>query len=350
MRSAFKTRVALASMALLLTATTAACGGGGDDSADTSTAAQATGSTETVRVMMYPAQSYRLPVMIAQQQGMFEKRGIKLEITEQPASLQGMQGLTATKSDIGIVTVGTLAQGWQAGAKGAFFCGGIRVLQTTLMAPADSKLPSTAEGATWQEVLKALEGKKIGIQTPVGSGLQKIFAAALAEAGVTDVTYVNLGGGSSAAIAALGNGSVDVAQLNPTGTQFVLDAKSGKPLLYMPEGPSTYKDYYGSGWVGSTEFLEQKPAAAKAFCEVIDDALGFIRDPANRTTALDMLVKDTGITEPVAELVLDQTYDDFSTELPKDTLDTTFDAYVKLGILEAEPKPSFDTLVVLPTG
>ncbi|WP_433496601.1 ABC transporter substrate-binding protein [Sphaerimonospora sp. CA-214678] len=345
MRNGYQTRVALASIALLLTATAAACGG---DSDDTSTAAQATGGTETVRVMMYPAQSYRLPVMIAQQQGMFEKRGINIEITEQPANLQGMQGLTATKSDVGIVTVGTLGQGWQAGAKGAFFCGGIKVLQTTLMAPADSTLPSTAEGATWQEVLQALKGKKIGIQTPVGSGLQKIFAAALEEAGVTDVTYVNLGGGSSAAIAALGNGSVDVAQLNPTGTQFVLDAKSGKPLLYMSEGPTTYKEYYGSGWVGSAEFLQQKPAAAKAFCDVIDDALGFIRDSANRETTLDMLVKDTGITEPVAELVLDQTYGDFSTELPKDTLDTTFDAYVKLGVLEAEPKPSYDSLVVLP--
>ncbi|MGI5159148.1 ABC transporter substrate-binding protein [Microbispora sp. CA-102843] len=344
MRNRTHTRVALASAALLMAATTAACGG---DSGESS-ATHADGGAQTVRVMMFPAQSYRLPVMIAQQQGMFEKRGIKLDITEQPANLQGMQGLTATKSDVGIVTVGTLGQGWQAGTKGAFFCGGIKVLQTTLMAPAGSKLPSTAEGASWQEVLKSLEGKKIGIQTPVGSGLQKIFAAALEEAGVTNVTYVNLGGGSSAAIAALGNGSVDVAQVNPTGTQFILNAKSGKPLLYMPEGPTAYKDYYGSGWVGSAEFLKQKPAVAKAFCDGVNDALAFIRDSANRKTNVDMLVKDTGVAEPVAELVLDQTYGDFSTELPEDTLTKTFDAYVKLGILNAEPKPSYDSLVVIP--
>ncbi|MEY9211786.1 ABC transporter substrate-binding protein [Thermobifida halotolerans] len=338
MRKPRHSRAALASAALLAVAVGAtACGG-----EDTAEGAE---GNETVRVMMFPAQSYRLPVMIAEQEGMFEQRGIKLEVTEQPANLQGMQGLEATDSDVGIVTVGTLGQGWQAGDPGFFFCGGISVLQTTLMAPVDSDLPSTEEGATWQEVLQALEGKKIGIQTPVGSGLQKIFAAALAEAGVEDVTYVNLGGGSSAAIAAIDNGSVDVAQFNPTGTQYVLESESGKPLLYMPEGPAAYKDYYGSGWVAPPEFVEERPETAAAFCETIDEALEFIQDPANRETSLDLLAEDTGVTRPVAELVLDQTYGDFSTELDRERLDTTFDAYVELGILEADPEPSYDSLV-----
>ncbi|GAA0997330.1 ABC transporter substrate-binding protein [Acrocarpospora macrocephala] len=345
MRNTTQIRIALASTALLVAVATA-CGG---DSGESPTA-QGGGGAETVRVMMYPAQSYRLPVMIAQQQGLFEKRGITLDVAEQPANLQGMQGLSATKSDIGIVTVGTLGQGWQAGSKGAFFCGGIKVLQTTLMAPVGSTLPSTQDGATWQEVLKSLAGKKIGIQTPIGSGLQLIFAAALKEAGVTDVTYVNLGGGSSAAIAALGNGSVDVAQFNPTGTQFILNAKTGKPLLYMPEGPAAYKDYYGSAWVGTGDFLQQRPAAAKAFCEAVTEALRFVAEPANRQTALDTLVKDTGVEAPVAELVLDQTYGDFSTELDKARLTATFDAYVGLGILKADPKPTYESLVVIPQG
>ncbi|MGI5159150.1 ABC transporter substrate-binding protein [Microbispora sp. CA-102843] len=217
MRVQNKSRIALTSAALLVAAATVACGGDGSTasgSPETTTA----GGTQTLRVMMFPAQAYRLPVVIAEKQGMFNKRNIKIEILEQPANLQGMQGLAATESDIGQVSTTTLVQGWQAGNKGAFFCGGINVIQTTLMAPADSTLPSTQEGATWQEVLQALKGKKIGIQTPVGSGVQLLFAAALKEAGVEDVTYVNLGGGSSAAVAALGNKSVDVAQVSPTGT------------------------------------------------------------------------------------------------------------------------------------
>jgi ABC-type nitrate/sulfonate/bicarbonate transport system substrate-binding protein len=331
---------------MLAAASATGCGSGGGD--DVANAGSAKGGPETVRVMMFPAQSYRLPVLFAEQKGLFAKRGIKLEITEQPANLQGMQGLSATHSDIGIVTVGTLGQGWQAGNKGAFFCGGIKVLQTTLMAPPDSDLPSTEDGADWRTVLKSLEGKKVGIQTPVGSGLQLIFAEALKEAGVEDVTYVNLGGGSSAAIAALKKGSVDAAQVNPTGTQFIKNGKSAKSLLYMPEGPKAYKDYYGSGWVGSDAFLKEHPDTAKAFCEVIDESLKTIKSGADRTTALDLLMKDTGVSKPVGELVLDDAYNDFATALDQSTLTKTFDAYVRLGILKEQPKPTWESLVTVP--
>ena len=317
-----------------------ACGNG--DAADT--------DSETIRVMMLPSQAYRLPVVVADQEGMFEERGIELEITEQPANLQGMQGLEATESDIGQVSVTTLVQGWQAGNEGAFFCGGVDFIQTTLMAAVDSDLPSTEEGASWEEVLQSLEGLEIGIQTPVGSGVQLLFAEALAEVGVEDVTYVNLGGGSSAAVAALDNGSVDVAQFSPTGTQFIQDSGSGKPLVYLPDGPSAYKDLYGSGWVAPTEFLEERPEVAGEFCEIMDEALEFIQDSDNKESSTSALVDDTGVSPEVADLVIEQVYGDFSTELDEETLNRTFDTYVDLDIVEAQPEPSYDSLITIPQG
>ncbi|HLU98567.1 MAG TPA: ABC transporter substrate-binding protein [Thermobifida alba] len=338
----FRVRAASAAVLTLCLAATACGGQEADRSADA--------GTEHVRVMMFPSQAYRLPVVIAEQEGMFEERGIELEIVEQPTNLQGMQGLEATESDVGQVSVTTLVQGWQAGNEGVFFCGGIDVIQTTLMAAPDSDLPSTEDGATWQEVLQALEGKKIGIQTPVGSGVQLLFAEALAEAGVEDVTYVNVGAGSTTALAALENNSVDVIQINPTGTQYALDAGSGKPLVYLPDGPRAYRDLYGSGWVAPTEFVEERPETAAAFCDAVDEALGFIRDDANAQTTVSALAADTGVSPQVAELVLEQVYDDFSTELDEETLTRTFDTYVELGIAEADPEPTFDSLVVVPQG
>ena len=87
------------------------------------------------------------------------------------------------------------------------------MLQTTLIADTNSDLRSIDDGSTWQEVLQGLKGKKIGIQTPVGSGLQILFSAALKEAGLSDsdVTYVNLGGTPTTVQAALANGRIDVA-------------------------------------------------------------------------------------------------------------------------------------------
>ncbi|WP_433496603.1 hypothetical protein ACQP1K_16515 [Sphaerimonospora sp. CA-214678] len=81
MRVSHPSRIALLSAAPLVAAATAACGGG-DPAASDSPGAAATGGTRPLRVMMFPAQAYRLPVMIAEKHGMFQKRDIEIEIIE----------------------------------------------------------------------------------------------------------------------------------------------------------------------------------------------------------------------------------------------------------------------------
>src|SRR5699024_680302 len=103
-----------------------------------------------------------------------------------------------------------------------------------------------------------------------------------------------------------------------------------------------------SGWVGSMDFLEGRPELAEEFCEVMDESLDFIREPDNRETTLELLAEDTGVTDSVAELVLDQGYEEFSTELDQHRRYTTFAAYVDLGILEPDPEPTYDALVADP--
>jgi ABC-type nitrate/sulfonate/bicarbonate transport system substrate-binding protein len=317
----------------------AACG---SSSSGTSTA---TGGLTTVKVMMFPGQAYRLEPLVAEQQGYLKDHGIKMEITDQPPTLQGIQGLYASKSDVGQVTVGTLGQGVQAGDKAKFFCGGINVLQTSLMVPPDSKLPSTANGATWQEVLQSLKGKKIGIQTPVGSGLQLIFAAALKEAGVTDVTYVNLGGAPTGTIAALKNGAVDVAQANPPTTQYFEQSGAAKPILYMSDGPKVYADYYGSGWVAPDSWLQKNPKVASEFCAAMKEALDYIQNPSNKDSVASLFEKDSGLDAKTVDAMVGVAFKDFSTKLDKSQLEQTFSAYVDLGIFKPTPKLAYTDLV-----
>lgn len=324
-----------------------ACGSDDDGGSGGTTG---TGGTQTIQLMMYPGQTYRAPILIAEQEGFLEKRGIKITTVPQPTNITGIQGLTATKSDVGIVATGTLAQGWQAGSKVAFFCGGIKVLQTSLVVKPDSTLPSTESGATWQDVLKSLSGKKIGVQTPIGSGLQKVFAAALEAAGVTDVTYVNLGTQAQIVQASLANGSVDAAQTNPTATEQLLTAKSVKRIIYMPDGPPEYQNYYGSGWVATTDWLTANPKLAADFCAAYDEGLQFIADDANKDKVNALLEKDTGVNADVADLVRTTTFEDFDTTIPADKFQETLDAYVKLGVLKPDPAPKASELIVVPQG
>lgn len=326
----------------LLSSGLAACGS--DDSGSGS------GSGDTLTLMAYPGQSYRLPFLVADQEGFFEDRGISMEFVDQPNNLTGTQGMAATRANFGFLSTTTLVQGFQAGQTYPFFCGGIDVLQTTLIADTDSDLPSTEEGASWEEVIQSLEGKKIGIQTPVGSGLQILFAAALEEAGVSedDVTFVNLGGTPTTVQAALSEGSVDVAQINPPGTQLLESQGYGKPLIYMPEGPSVYADNFGSGLVVDPAWFDGNAEAAGEFCDAYQEAVEWIQDEGNAEAAAAMLAEDSGVSEDAAALVVADTFGDFVPEMDDATMQSTFDQFVDLGIAQSEPSPTTDELVERP--
>ena len=318
----------------------AACGGGDSSQAGGEDAAQ-------MKVMMFPSVAYRLPVVVAQEKGMFEDHGVEIEIVPQPNNLQGIQALEATQSQAGQMSATTLAQGFQAGSDVKFFCGGVPHVMSSMLAPVDSDLPSVEGGATPDEVLKSFEGKKVGVQTPVGTGFQMLLAAALEEAGVDvdKVTWVNVGGSNQVTQAALQNGDVDVAQASPPGTQTLVENGVAKNLIYMPEGTAIYGDLYGSGWAGPTEWLEENPETAKAFCDATAEALDYINDPANKDEVLAISKEDTGVTDDnVAEAVL-ETYADYSADLPMDTLESSFKKYEELGIVKPSPEVTTDALV-----
>lgn len=301
----------------------------------------------TMKVMMFPSVAYRLPVVVADQKGIFEDHGVRIEVVPQPNNLQGIQALEATSSQAGQMSATTLAQGFQAGSKVKFFCGGLPHVMSSMVAPAGSKLPSVEDGASVDEVLKSFEGKKVGVQTPVGTGFQMLLAAALKEAGVDvdKVTWINVGGSNQVTQAALQNGSVDVAQTSPPGTQTLVENGIAEQLVYMPEESEIYRDLYGSGWAGPADWLEENPDTAKAFCDATAEALDYINDPANKDEVLAISMKDTGVTDKaVAEAVLD-TYKGYSADLPIDGLDATFEKYAELGIVKPKPEVTTDALV-----
>ena len=334
--------VAGAALPLVLTA----CGGGSDsdDSASSSGSSQ---QLTSMKVMMFPAVAYRLPVVVAEEKGLFAEHGVKIEIVPQPNNLQGVQALEATGSQAGQVSTTTLAQAFQAGSKVKLYCGGLPHVMSTMLAPADSDLPSIESGASAEQVLKSFEGKKIGVQTPVGSGFQMLLDAALKDAGVdtSKVTWVNVGGANQVTQAALQNGDVDVAQASPPGTQTLVENKVAKPLIYMPDNSEIYGDLYGSGWAGPADWLEKNPEAAKGFCDATAEALTYINDPANKDEVLALSMKDTGVTDKaVAEAVL-ETYKEYSADLPVESLAKSFAKYQELGITKPAPAVTTDALV-----
>ena len=337
-----------------------ACGDDDDDGADSAattaaggadtTAAEETTTTvepQTVTVMMFPGLSYRLPALVAQEQGFLADHGIEMEIIAQPGNVSGIQGLEATGADLGYFSVTTLAQAVQAGSDVAFFCGSQDIVETSLMVAADADFPSTDEGASADEALAALSGTSIGVQTPIGSGLQLFFNAAIEEEGVTDITYVNTGVQLPIVSAALVNGDVDVVQTSPPATQQLIVDGQGKRIMFLPEDLDDYQ-LYGSANGAPRSFLEESPELARGWCDAIQEAVDWINDPANADAAAALLAEDSGVSEEVAALVVEESYPTFSTEIPEDTFDETTQRYIDLGVLQPTPDVSYSAIVSIP--
>lgn len=343
----------VAASGLVLTA----CGDGGDEQASSTTddGADENGTgdddaqaeLEVVQVMAYPGQSYRIPMLVAQQEGIFADRGITIEVVDQPGNITGTQGLVATESQVGYVAVPTLAQGWQAGEEVAFFCGGIQVTETSLFALPDSQLPAIDDGASADDVLAALNGATVGVQTPIGSGLQLYFEAAMGNVGITDLEFVNTGVELPIVLASLEAGDVTVVQANPVSTQVFEHTGDAKELIYLPDHLDAYR-LYGSAIVGDAQWLEEQPDLAAAYCEGIDEALAFIGDAANAEVVEQIMVDDLGIEPDVATLVRERSFPEYSTEIPEDVFNDTIDFYTELGVIQPDPKPTYEDLVVAP--
>lgn len=321
---------------LALACSTVACGG---ESTATDT------DTRSMQVMLFPALAYRLPVLIAQQKGFFDDVGVNVNLVSQPNNLQGAQALEATNSQAGQVSTATFAQGVQAGSNVQAFCGGITVTQSSIVASPDTELPAISDGADPQDIFQAISGRKVGAQTPVGSGFQIMLDDALTEGGASNLTWVNIGGSNSVTQASLQNGSIDVAQSNPSGTQALVESGAAKELIYLPDHSELYGQLYGSPWIAPATWLEDNQSTARAFCDATSAALDFIRDPRNRDETLQVLMRDSGISDTqIADAVL-KTYDEYSADISVDVIQRTFDRYAELGITKPEPRLDANTLV-----
>jgi NitT/TauT family transport system substrate-binding protein len=291
---------------------------------------------------MYPQQVYRVPVLLADQQGIFEDHGIEISIVPQPANLTATQGLAATGSDVGLITPATLGQGVQAGDDAVMFCGSQNILAVGFLAAADSELPTVPEGASAEEVITAFSGLKVGTQTPIGSGLQLMVASVLEGNGATDLTWINSGVQAPVVSAALDNGDVDVAQMSsPTFEQMVIDGIANE-VIWMPDHPDIWS-IYGSAFTGPRNWVEENAELTTEFCTAIDEANAWMIEHPDESKAL--LVEDSGSTPEAADAVWER-IDTYVTEIDQEQLDATYDLLREVGVLQPEPEVTFESTVI----
>ncbi|MCB8913430.1 ABC transporter substrate-binding protein [Rhodococcus rhodochrous] len=334
-------RIGAGAGVIALTMVAAACGStASGDSGDSAT-------NDSLQVLQLPNQVYDLLVKVGQDEGFFEERGVTITTADYPTSLEASQAMKATKSDVVQLTSGSLVSSWQAGAGLQYFCGTEPIIPNEIMAAPGTELPSMANGATWQEVLRSLAGKKVAFPTPEGTGWWKLWVAAMKEAGVDekDVITINTGTATNAIQPLLDKGDVDAAMVSSTGTQFLKE--SGKAVTLMPfaEGPSVYKDLYAAAYAAPASAIAERPEVFAAFCDGIGDALAYVQDPANLNGSAQTLAELQGLSPDVARSAVSEVFPLFITDLPDARMQATIDTYVREGVVAETPLPTVEDLV-----
>jgi NitT/TauT family transport system substrate-binding protein len=222
-------------------------------------------------------------------QKLFEKEGIKAELTIYRSGAEGFEAIAAGAADLVLNSSSSVAGGLKKGvnvrcvANGANgYYGWYMVVKT------DSPIKKVSE----------LAGKKVGI-TSAGSGTDILARWTLAEHKM-DFTRVPLGGGGL--VPNLLTGNIDASVLYSPLSYKVIDEKVARPLIdYGAEVPA----HSTGSWIASDKAIKERPEVVQKALNAIYGGVAFLVADANRAAAVKLVAEIDEIPEPIAARELD---------------------------------------------
>lgn len=238
-----------------------------------------------------PTKTY-WPTIIAEtaiRQKLFEKEGIKAELTIYRSGAEGFEAIAAGASDLILNSSSSVAAGLKKGVNVRCVANGANgYYGWYLVVKNDSPIKD----------VKELAGKKVGI-TSAGSGTDILALWTVADRKI-EFTRVPLGGGGL--VPNLLTGNIDASVLYSPLTYKVIDEKVARPLIdYGAAVPA----HSTGAWIASDKIIKEKPQVLQKALNAIYGGLAFLRADANRAAAVKMVAEIDEIPEPIAARELD---------------------------------------------
>jgi len=246
--------------------------------------------TETIRVGL-PTKTY-WPTTIAEtavRQKLFEKEGIKAELTIYRSGAEGFEAIAAGAADLVLNSSSSVAGGLLKGVNVRCVANGANgYYGWYLVVKTDSPIQKVSE----------LAGKKVGI-TSAGSGTDILARWTLAQHNI-DFTRVPLGGGGL--VPNLLTGNIDASVLYSPLTYKVIDEKVARVLIdYGAEVPA----HSNSAWIASDKIIKERPQVVQKALNAIYGGLAFLAADGNRAAAVKLIAEIDEIPEAIAARELD---------------------------------------------
>ncbi|MHC1944296.1 ABC transporter substrate-binding protein [Bradyrhizobium sp. UFLA06-06] len=246
-------------------------------------------AADTIRVGL-PTKTY-WPTTIAEtavRQKLFEKEGIKAELTIYRSGAETFEGMAAGAADIILDPPSLVSAGRKKGVMSRIVANAaMGNFGWQLMVPAKSTLE-----------VKDLNGKKVGI-TAAGSG-SDLLALWTIQNRKIDFTRVPVGGGGL--VPNLLAGNVDAAVVySPLSFQVARSGEAKTILDYATAAPPNLT----AGWIVLDKFAEAKPEVVQKAVNALYGALQFMR--ANRDVTVKLIADLYEMPAEIAAMEYDNT-------------------------------------------
>jgi len=259
----------------------------------------------------------------ALRQKLFEKEGIKAELTIYRSGAEGFEALAAGATDLVLNSSSSVAAGLKKGVNARCVANGANgYYGWYLVAKTDSPLKQVSE----------LAGKKVGI-TSAGSGSDICARWTLAEHKL-DFTRVPLGGGGL--VPNLLTGNIDATVLYSPLTYKVMDEKLARPIIdYGAAIPA----HSNASWIASDKIINERPELLQKALNGIYGGVAFLCADASRADAVKLIAEIDEIPEPIAARELDGNLKNLSRtgEFQLDWMERALDMARLIGMTDLSP-------------
>lgn len=262
--------------AVTLTVVIGGCGRGSDPSSTASS-----GGSEKVRIA-YLGLTCEAPIFVAQEKGMFTEQGIDVEIVK--TDWDGLrEGLASGQFHANHTLVMYILKGVEKGSD-IKITGGVHTGCLRVQVPIGSPIKSVAD----------LKGKRIGVQTHIGSPPYMFACRTLAAIGIDpsqeakQVTWIAMDGGMLGQ--RMEKGELDaVCTADPIGT--ILEGTKQVRTIADQATDVPYADEYCCAVVVNGEFARTRPEAAAKTTKAILKAAKWVQENPKDAAELGVIKK-----------------------------------------------------------
>ena len=238
-----------------------------------------------------PTKTY-YPTIIAEtaiRQKLFEKEGLKPELTIYRSGAEGFEALAAGAADIVMNSSMSVAGGLKRGVMARCVANAANgYYGWQLVVKTDSPITKPAD----------LAGKKVGI-TSAGSGTDILALWTIAEHKI-QFTRVPLGGGGL--VPNLLTGNIDATVLYSPLTFKVVDEKVARTLINFGEAVPAHST---GSWIATDKVIKERPEAVQKAVNALYGGVGFLVEDKNRAAAIKLVAEIDEIPDNIAARELD---------------------------------------------